>query len=249
MNVYKKIFNGTIHDVSRYGDTFPVDDNYKGKILHARLTFGDNLIMFSDAMQGTEIKHEGGIHMALGLTDEAQANSVFEQLSAGGKVEMPMEKQFWGALYGQVVDVFGIHWMINCELPVKIEKPVKKVTGLGGIFFKCADPKGISQWYAQNLGLNKGDYGISFEWRDADEPEKKGITMWSTFPQDTKYFEPSGKDFMINYRVENLEALVKQLRDSGATITDEVSYYDYGKFVHVLDPEGNGIELWEPKDD
>ena len=155
LDAYQKIFNGTIHDVSRYGDTFPVDESYKGKILHARLTFGDNLIMFSDAMQGKEIKHEGGIHMAIGLTDEAQANSVFEQLAIGGEVEMPLEKQFWVALYGQVIDVFGIHWMLNCELPEKPEKTVKKVTGLGGIFFKCADPKGLSQWYTQNLGFKQ----------------------------------------------------------------------------------------------
>jgi predicted enzyme related to lactoylglutathione lyase len=124
-----------------------------------------------------------------------------------------------------------------------------KVTGLGGIFFKCKDPKQMNSWYAKNLGLPVSDYGATFEWRDADEPEKKGSTTWSAFPQDTKYFEPSTKDFMINYRVEDIEALVEQLRADGVTIVDEIAVYDYGKFVHILDPEGNAIELWEANDE
>jgi predicted enzyme related to lactoylglutathione lyase len=124
---------------------------------------------------------------------------------------------------------------------------MKKVTGVGGIFFKCDDPKKMKEWYVQNLGLNGTDYGVSFEWRDADDPSKECVTAWSTFPKDTKHFEPSKKDFMINYRVENMEELVEQLKSDGVTIVDEIKVYDgYGKFVHILDPEGNGIELWEP---
>jgi predicted enzyme related to lactoylglutathione lyase len=124
---------------------------------------------------------------------------------------------------------------------------MKKVTGVGGIFFKCDDPKKMKEWYVQNLGLNGTDYGVSFEWRDLDDPSKECTTAWSTFPKDTKHFEPSKKDFMINYRVENMEELVEQLKSDGVTIVDEIKQYDgYGKFVHILDPEGNGIELWEP---
>jgi predicted enzyme related to lactoylglutathione lyase len=126
---------------------------------------------------------------------------------------------------------------------------MKKVTGLGGVFFKCTDPKGMNDWYAQNLGLPTGEYGTTFEWREADDPSKKGSTSWCAFPQDTKYFNPSDKPFMINYRVENLVALVEELKKNNVTIVDEIAEYDYGKFVHVLDPEGNIIELWEPKDD
>ena len=123
---------------------------------------------------------------------------------------------------------------------------MKKVTGIGGIFFKCADPKKMKDWYAQHLGLPVSDYGTSFEWRQMDDPEKTGQTVWSPFSQETKYFEPSKKDFMINYQVEDLEALVEDLKKEGVTIVDEIASSEYGKFVHILDPEGNAIELWEP---
>ncbi len=122
---------------------------------------------------------------------------------------------------------------------------MKKVTGLGGIFFKCDDPKKMNEWYAKNLGLPKEEYGTIFKWRYEDDPSKEGQTVWSPFARNTTYFEPSKKDFMINYRVENIEELVAQLKIDGVTIIDEISTYDYGKFVHILDPEGNSIELWE----
>ncbi|RAJ02378.1 lactoylglutathione lyase [Chitinophaga skermanii] len=126
---------------------------------------------------------------------------------------------------------------------------MKKVTGIGGVFFKCDDPKGMNEWYAKNLGIAAGDYGATFEWLHADDPGKKGTTAWSTFKADTKYFDPSTKPFMINYRVENLVELVAELKASGVQVVDEISEYDYGKFVHIMDPEGNIIELWEPKDE
>lgn len=126
---------------------------------------------------------------------------------------------------------------------------MKKATGLGGVFFKCDDPKAMNEWYAKNLGLPTTDYGATFEWRQDDDSSKKGSTTWSTFPQDTKYFNPSAKPFMINYRVENIAALVDELKKDNVTIVDEIADSDYGKFVHVLDPEGNIIELWEPKDE
>jgi len=126
---------------------------------------------------------------------------------------------------------------------------MKKVTGLGGVFFKCENPKAMNEWYAKNLGLTTSECGTTFEWRQADDPSKKGSTSWCTFPKDTEYFNPSAKPFMINYRVENIVALVDELKKENVTIIDEIAEYDYGKFVHVLDPEGNVIELWEPKDD
>jgi predicted enzyme related to lactoylglutathione lyase len=122
---------------------------------------------------------------------------------------------------------------------------MKKVTGIGGIFFKCDDPKKMTEWYAKNLGLPVEKYGTMFTWRTTDDPDKEGTTVWSPFAKDTQYFEPSKKDFMINYRVENIEELVEQLKSDGVTIIDEIKTYEYGKFVHVLDPEGNNIELWE----
>jgi predicted enzyme related to lactoylglutathione lyase len=123
---------------------------------------------------------------------------------------------------------------------------MKKVTGLGGVFFKSNDPKGMNEWYVKNLGLPVGQYGTTFEWLDVEDPLKKGSTSWCAFPADTKYFNPSEKPFMINYRVDNLVALVEELKKENVTIVDEISEYDYGKFVHILDPEGNIIELWEP---
>jgi predicted enzyme related to lactoylglutathione lyase len=126
---------------------------------------------------------------------------------------------------------------------------MKKVTGIGGVFFKCDDPKGMNEWYAKNLGLPASEYGATFEWRQVDDPSKQGSTTWSTFPQNTKYFDPSAKPFMINYRVENLAELVDELKKENVTFVDEIADSDYGKFVHVLDPEGNIIELWEPKDE
>jgi predicted enzyme related to lactoylglutathione lyase len=125
----------------------------------------------------------------------------------------------------------------------------KKVTGVGGIFFKCQDPAKMKDWYNQNLGFNAGQWGATFEFRDLDKPGNKGTLAWNPFKQDTKYFEPSQKEFMINYRVENLEELVAELKKAGVTICDEIASYDYGKFVHILDPENNKIELWEPIDE
>lgn len=130
--------------------------------------------------------------------------------------------------------------------PINDKATMKKVTGIGGVFFKCKDPKQMNLWYNTHLGLDAGQYGASFEWREESDPTKKGVTQWSTFADDTKYFEPSTKDFMINYRVEDLEGLVEQLKKEGVTVVDSIEASDYGKFVHILDPEGNKVELWEP---
>lgn len=125
---------------------------------------------------------------------------------------------------------------------------MKRVTGIGGIFFKTKDPQKLKEWYNKHLGLDTGQWGTTFEWRQADEGTKKGFTQWSPFSESATYFEPSGKDFMINYRVKNIEALLKELIKEGVTVLDEIETYDYGKFVHILDSEGNKVELWEPND-
>jgi predicted enzyme related to lactoylglutathione lyase len=123
---------------------------------------------------------------------------------------------------------------------------MKKVTGIGGVFFKSKDPQKIKEWYNKHLGIPTTQWGASFEWMQADDNTKKGSTAWNPFAQDTKYFAPSEKDFMINYRVENLEALVEELKRAGVTIVDAIETVDYGKFVDIMDPEGNKIQLWEP---
>lgn len=122
---------------------------------------------------------------------------------------------------------------------------MKKVTGIGGIFFKCKEPAKVTEWYQKHLGLKTNPYGATFEWFERPDSAAKAQTQWTPFPRDTKYFDG---DFMINYRVENLEALVEELKKEGVTIVDQIETYDYGKFIHILDPEGNKIELWEAID-
>lgn len=141
---------------------------------------------------------------------------------------------------------FGLHSLIT--QPATGASSEKRVTGIGGVFFKGKNPAMLRTWYANNLGLHTNQYGAVFEWYQGADSTKKGYTTWSVFNEKTKYFEPSAKDFMINYRVENLAALVSGLRKANVTFTDTIQVFDYGKFVHILDPEGNKIELWEPND-
>jgi predicted enzyme related to lactoylglutathione lyase len=124
-------------------------------------------------------------------------------------------------------------------------KKMKRVTGIGGIFFKSKDPAKMREWYSQHLGIKSEQYGTVFEWQD--EKGEKGMTVWNLFKEDTKYFDPAEKQFMLNYRVENLEELLKVLKEEGVTIVGEMQKFDYGNFGWILDPEGNKIELWEPK--
>ena len=117
----------------------------------------------------------------------------------------------------------------------------KRVTGLGGIFFKCDDPDKIKNWYNNHLGLNTDQYGCSFWWKDKQGND--ALTQWSPMSKDTNYFEPSQKPFMINFRVENLKELLATLKKEGVTVIDKIEEFEYGKFGWILDPEGNKIEL------
>lgn len=125
---------------------------------------------------------------------------------------------------------------------------MKRVTGIGGIFFKCKDPQITKDWYERHLNVASDQYGTSFEWRKSDQPEEKGFTAWSPMKEDTTYFSPSAHSFMINYRVENLEALIPVLKKEGVTVVGEIESFEYGKFAHIMDPDGQKIELWEPND-
>lgn len=122
----------------------------------------------------------------------------------------------------------------------------KRVTGLGGIFFKTKDPDGVKQWYRDRLGLDTDQYGCTFWWKDKEGNDCS--TQWSPFPEDTEYFQPSEKSFMMNFRVHDLEGLLETLKEEGVTVVGEIESYDYGKFGWILDPEGNKLELWEPND-
>lgn len=124
----------------------------------------------------------------------------------------------------------------------------KRVTGIGGVFLKAKDPKATQKWYLEHLGIDSGKYGGTFEWRHAEDPDKKGYTAWSIFDEKTEYTNPSKKDAMINYRVENLKELLKVLKEEGVEIVGEMEVFEYGKFGWIMDPNGYKIELWEPND-
>ncbi|MEL7534587.1 MAG: VOC family protein [Bacteroidota bacterium] len=126
---------------------------------------------------------------------------------------------------------------------------MKRVTGIGGIFFKCDDPDKMKSWYNEHLGIETDQYGGVFRWKSATEADKTCYTAWSPFSRKSTYFEPSQKEFMFNYRVDNLEALLAELKKEGVTVVGEIESFSYGKFGWVLDPEGNKIELWEPIDE
>ncbi len=126
-----------------------------------------------------------------------------------------------------------------------------RVTGLGGVFFKATDPQKAKAWYGKHLGLPVNDYGASLLWTDPNNSGSAApaLTSWSPFKSDTKYFAPSEKSFMLNYRVKNLVELLKALENRGVQIVGEPQEFSYGKFGWIMDPEDNKIELWEPKDD
>lgn len=125
---------------------------------------------------------------------------------------------------------------------------MKRVTGIGGLFFKSKNPKKSREWYRKHLGIQSGEYGGTFEWRYAEKEDQKGYTAWGPFRDDTEYFNPSEKEFMINYRVDDLEKLLEVLKEEGVEVVGEIERYDYGKFGWIMDPDGQKIELWEPND-
>ncbi len=131
-------------------------------------------------------------------------------------------------------------------------------TGIGGVFFKASDPQAIGRWYRDHLGVEledpSGEGGASectamFRWRDADDPERIGTTVWAAFPRDTPYFSPGDAPFMINYRVEDLDGLLERLRAEGVWVDEHRENHEYGRFAWIRDPDGNRIELWEPPAD
>lgn len=123
---------------------------------------------------------------------------------------------------------------------------MRRVTGIGGLFFKAADPKALADWYKVHLGLKVEDWGgVAFRWAE-DNASGNGTTIWSPFKADTTYFAPSAAAFMVNFRVEDLHALLAALRDEGCDVDEKVEESEFGKFGWVMDPEGNRIELWQP---
>ena len=122
-----------------------------------------------------------------------------------------------------------------------------RVTGIGGIFFKARDPASLRAWYRRHLGLDIKDWGgVTFHWHTPDHPAPHGATVWSIFAADTSYFGPGSSPFMVNYRVEDLHAVLRELRVEGCDVDPKTEESEFGKFGWVIDPEGNRVELWEP---
>ena len=122
-----------------------------------------------------------------------------------------------------------------------------KVTGIGGVFFRANDPEQLFAWYQTHLGIGRNSTGIvDFPWRRADDPEKSERTVWHLFPKDTTYFGATNPALMINYIVDDLDALLESLRAGGADVDGHREDSEYGRFAWVTDPEGNRVELWEP---
>jgi catechol 2,3-dioxygenase-like lactoylglutathione lyase family enzyme len=135
----------------------------------------------------------------------------------------------------------------NLRVEVRRTQAMRRVTGIGGIFFKAKDPQNLSAWYEKHLGMNSHfPAPVQFNWRDADDPSRKGYTVWAPFPADTSYFEPSQAAFMVNFRVEKLDNLLETLRQEGVLVDPKREDSAYGRFAWIMDPEGNRIELWEP---
>jgi predicted enzyme related to lactoylglutathione lyase len=127
---------------------------------------------------------------------------------------------------------------------------MKRVTGIGGVFIKARDPDALREWYRKHLGLDVLPWGgVAFRWADGDTPARTGTTIWSLMPESSDYFAPSRASFMINYRVDDLPALLAALRAEGCNVVDKTDDSEYGRFGWVLDPEGNKIELWQPPPD
>jgi catechol 2,3-dioxygenase-like lactoylglutathione lyase family enzyme len=122
---------------------------------------------------------------------------------------------------------------------------MKRVTGIGGIFFKSKDPKRLGAWYRDHLGLDVSDWGGAiFQWGGPES--EPGMTIWTPFALDTDKMAPSNASFMINFRVADLDALLAALRSEGCNILDQQEASEFGKFGWVMDPDGNKVELWEP---
>lgn len=123
---------------------------------------------------------------------------------------------------------------------------MNRVTGIGGIFIKAKDPKALGEWYRKHLGLDIQDWGgLAFQWQTKERPNPHGATVWSLFPESSKYFAPSTAPFMVNYRVDDLHALLAVLRSEGCSVDEKTEESEFGKFGWVMDPEGNRVELWE----
>jgi catechol 2,3-dioxygenase-like lactoylglutathione lyase family enzyme len=154
-----------------------------------------------------------------------------------------------------IVLSFALGMVLQSARGSSVTKDATRVTGVGGFFFKAQNPAKLADWYRAHLGIaldaaGPGEHAPqyhSFQWREKDHPETIGATAFSIFPASTRYFGPSSASFMMNFRVANLERLMAQLKQEGVTVDDKIDDESNGRFGWAMDPEGNRVELWEPK--
>ncbi|HEX3421174.1 MAG TPA: VOC family protein [Candidatus Udaeobacter sp.] len=135
--------------------------------------------------------------------------------------------------------------------PETLKKPVKtaqrgRILGIGGVFFKSANRDEMREWYAKHLGISDKGGGAMLPWREHDDPQKEHVTVWTVFPTTTKYFDPSPAPFMVNYIVDDMDALLDRLKEEGVKIDAKRMDASYGRFAWIYDSDGNKIELWQP---
>ena len=155
------------------------------------------------------------------------------------------KRKFYGLILFSFFSCNQIHVKQTMQI---VKDTTPRVTGIGGIFFFSDSPALAKKWYEKNLGLKINDYGSTFEYRNANDSSQINYLQWAPFKNGSKYFSPSNKDFMINYRVQNIDGLVRKLKANNVIIVHSIETFDYGKFVHIVDAEGTKIELWEPVD-
>lgn len=170
----------------------------------------------------------------------------FQELLAAENVILTPHIAGWTIESHQLLAEVIVSKIKDLFIPENVEKTLNRVTGIGGVFFKSKNSKELVAWYGKHLGLKTDDYGSTFWWKDKEGNDC--CTQWSPFDEKTTYFQPSEKEFMQNFRVDNLDALLETLKTEGVTIVGKVERFDYGNFGWILDPEGNKIELWEPND-
>ena len=257
-SAFRVDMNGMYIEVNNVSEFEPTEKNSDGEhhIDKGFLSY-DN---FRRTIIYRQFNNEGFVNQYV-LVDSLSTDSLLvfetescENFTPGGKARWKIQiisdsqirTDFDVSLPGKDFICYGTNYLIKNINLLDVTTP--KVTGIGGIFFFSDQPLQTKEWYGKNLGLVINRYGSTFEFRNANRPDEINYLQWGPFPAGSAYFAPSKKDFMINYRVQNLEGLLEKLKANGVTIVDEVKNYDYGKFVHIMGPEETKIELWEPVD-
>ena len=232
----------------------------KGWIQYFQL-FPDYMLELTDALETPLTVMATGFASGTYLGKPGEKNENYWRIPAAWKASVQGEKiRLWQVFADTKIPYESIQHRVQAgegpgALPgesggaAREDNPHKRATAIGGVFFKCKDPLKVKAWYGRHLGLKIDAYGTSFAWKQAPEGSRKGFTAWSPFADDTNYFAPSAKPFMINFRVENIVRIVEHVKQEGVIVLDDIQTYPYGKFVHVLDPEDNKVELWEADDD